>query len=240
MKVVLSMLFLTFSNADVWFAKKKLTWRTYTIEEALPIICWIELINQKEFAKVLLDENIEAFMVHFSCLRSRMTIYLAKKAQLALLLVKKVTIPAKYSDFADVFLEESANVLPEQTEVNEYTIKLEKGKQPSYGPIYSLEPVEFKTLKTYIEINLANGFIKILKSQASAPILFVRKSNGNLCLFVNYRGLNNLTIKNRYLLPLIRKSPDCSGQAKQFTKLDLTSVYYWLRIKEGDKWKTAF
>ena len=135
-----------------------------------------------------------------------MTIYPATEAQMALVLAKKVTILAKYSDFLDVFLEEFANIFPEQTRVNEHAIELKKGKQPPYGPIYSLRPVEFKTLKTYIKINLANGFISTSKSPADAPILFVRKLKGSLHLCVNYQGLNNLTIKNRYSLPLIGES----------------------------------
>ena len=135
-------------------------------------------------------------MVYVSSLGSRMTIHPAREAQLASLLTEEVTVPVEYSDFADVFSEKSANVLPERTGANEHAIELEEGKQPPYGPIYSLGPVELETLKTYIETNLANGFIRALKSPAGAPILFVRKSNGSLCLCVNYRGLNNLTIKN--------------------------------------------
>ena len=177
--------------------------------------------------------------MYVSFLKSRITIHPAGDALLALLLAKKVTVPTKYSDFANVFLEKSAKVAPERTGANEHMIKLKKGKQPPYELIYSLMPVELKTLKTYIETNLTIGFIRESKSSASAPILFVRKHNGSLYLCVNYRGLNNLTIKNWYLLPLIGKSLDWLCQAKQFTQLDLTSIYHWMRIKEGDKWKTA-
>ena len=159
---------------------------------------------------------------------------------MALLFAEQVTIPTEYSDFADVFLKKSANVLPERTGANEHAIELEEGKQPPYGPIYSLGPVELETLKTYIETNLANGFIRASKSPAGAPILFVRKPDGSLCLCVNYRGLNNLTIKNQYPLPLIGESLDRLGQAKRFTQLDLTSAYHRMRINEGDEWKTAF
>ena len=132
-----------------------------------------------------------------------MTIYPARKAQLALLLAKKVTVPVKYLYFANVFSEKSANVLPEQTGANEHAIELEKGKQPPYGPIYSLGPVELETVKPYIETNLANSFIRASKSPAGAPILIVRKPNCSFCLCVDYRGLNNLIIKNWYPLPLI-------------------------------------
>ena len=78
---------------------------------------------------------------------------------MALLLVKKVTVLAEYSDFADVFIKKSANILLERTGANEHAIELEKGKQPPYRPIYSLGPVELETLKTYIKTNLANNYI---------------------------------------------------------------------------------
>ena len=103
-----------------------------------------------------------------------------------MLLAKKVIVPAKYLDFANVFLEESANVLLKQIGVNEHAIKLEKSKQLPYRPIYSLRPVEVETLKTYIKTNLANGFIQGSKSLADAPIFFVYKPNSSFCLCVNY------------------------------------------------------
>ena len=108
-------------------------------------------------------------------------------------------------------------MLPERTELNEHAINLEDGKQPPYGPIYSLGPVELETLKTYIETHLKTGFIRPSKSPAGAPILFDKKPDGSLRLCVDYRGLNNLTIKNRYLLPLIGESLNRLGQAKRFT-----------------------
>ena len=96
-----------------------------------------------------MDKNIEAFVVHVSFVGLRMTIYPAKEAQLAFLLAKKVIVPAEYLDFADMFSEESTNVLSEQIGVNKHVIKLEEGKQPPYRLIYSLGPVELKTFKTY-------------------------------------------------------------------------------------------
>ena len=146
----------------------------------------------------------------------------------------------EYFDYSNVFLAENATELPENTGINEHAIKLEEGKQPPFGPIYSLGPVELETLKTYIETNLANGFIQSSKSPAGAPILFNRKPDGSLCLCVDYWGLNNITIKNQYPLPLIGESLDRLGRAKQFTQLDLTNAYHRMRIREGDEWKTAF
>ena len=123
-------------------------------------------------------------------------------------------MPTKYLNFANVFLKKSANILPKRTGANEHTIELEEGKQPPYRPLYSIRPIEFKIFNTYIETNLTNGFIQTWKSPAGALILFVRKPDNSFCLYVDYRGLNNLTIKNWYLLPLIVQSIDQLGQAK--------------------------
>ena len=149
-------------------------------------------------------------------------------------------ILAEYSNFSNIFSSDSTVELSEHTRINDHPIDLLDNKQPPYGPIYSLGLVELETLKTYIETNLASGFIRPSKSPAGAPILFVRKKNGSLRLCVDYRGLNNLTIKNRYPLPLIGESLDRLGRAKRFTQLDLTNAYHRMRIREGDEWKTAF
>ena len=155
-----------------------------------------------------------------------MLIHPARKAQIALLIAKEVKILTNYLDFLDVFSEEKASVLPEITDLNQYAIKLQKSQQPLYKPIYSLGPVKLKTLKTYIKTNLANGFIWPSKSPAGTPIIFVRKPDGSLRLCVDYWGLNNLIIRNRYPLPLIGESLNRLGQAKRFIQLNLTSAYY--------------
>ena len=92
----------------------------------------------------------------------------------------------------------------------------------------------------YIKTNLANGFIRPSMSPTRAPILFDQKPDRSLRFCVDYWDLNNITIKNRYPLPLIGESFDRLGRAKRFTQLDLTNAYYWMRIQENDKWKTAF
>ena len=161
-------------------------------------------------------------------------------AQIAFLLTKKVRIPDEYSDFANIFLEEKALVLPEHTKLNDHAINLENGEQPFYGPIYSLGPVELETLKTYMETHLKIGFIQLSKSPAGASIFFDKKPDGSLRLYVDYRDLNNFTIKNQYPLTLIGESLNRLGWAKRFTQLDLISVYHQMRIKEGDEWEMAF
>ncbi len=125
--------------------------------------------------------------------------------------------------------------LPENTNMNKHIIELIEGKQPPYGPIYALNPIELETLKTYIKTHLKTRFIWPSKSLARALIFFDKKLDGSLCLCINYQGLNNLIIKDRYLLPLIDKFLDQLGRAKRFIQLDLISIYHRMRIQEGDK-----
>ena len=167
---------------------------------------------------------------------------LPRRPQVSGLIAEKAPtkVPAKYSDFADVFSPDLISKLPEHTGINDHVIELVDGQQPPYKPIYSLGSVELETSKAYIETNLANGFIWLSKFSTGAPILSDRKSNGSLRLCVKYQGPNNLTIKNRYPLPLIGESLNRLGRARRFTQFDLISVYYRMRIREGDEWKIAF
>ena len=77
--------------------------------------------------------------------------------------------------------------------------------------------MKLETLKTYIETHFKTGFIRSFKSPAGVPIFFNEKPDESLYLFVNYQGLNNLTIKNWYCIPLIGKALDRLGWAKKST-----------------------
>ena len=199
-EIVLGMPFLTLNNADIQFVEKELTWRSYTTAKALPTTKRVKFIDKKEFAKAALDENSKTFVVYVTSFNLVLGIYPDREAQIASLLTEEVKIPDEYLDFIDVFSKKKALVLPERTELNEHAINLEDSKQPPYGPIYSLGPVELEILKTYIETYLKTGFIQPFKSPAGAPILFDKKPDGSFRLYIDYRGLNNLTIKNRYRL----------------------------------------
>ena len=201
------------------------------------------MIDKHEFTRAALDKNSETFVVHVVALEAlELAIHPSRAPMLAALQQDKAPteIPSEYIDYADVFSPDLAMQLPENTGINEHAIELVEGKQPPYGPIYSLGPVELETLKAYIETYLKTGFIRPSKSPAGSPIFFDKKPNGSLRLCIDYRGLNNLTIKNRYLLPIIDESLDWFGCAKRFIQLDLTSAYHWMRIWEGDKWKILF
>lgn len=157
------------------FAEKELIWRLYILAKALPIIKWIQIIGHKEFAAIALDLGKEAFVIYmaFLGLSPKMSMHPAWKTQRALLVTEEVTILARYSNFANVFIKKLAAKLLKHFDINKYSINLESDKYPPYRSIYSLGPVELKTFKTYIETNLANGFIRLSKSPVGTLILFV-------------------------------------------------------------------
>jgi len=152
---------------------------------------------------------------------------------------KQTVLQSKYSDFQDVFDKNKATSLPEHRSYD-CTIDLQPDTTPPWGPIYGLSEPETKALQEYIKENLANGFIQHSKSPAGAPVFFVKKKDGSLHLCVDYRGLNNITIKNRYPLPLISSLLSQLGKAFRYTKIDLRGAYNLLRMRVGDEWKTAF
>ena len=220
--------FLILNGADIDFLGRELRWRTYSNEKALPITRRVILMGKKEFAAAALDPEHDTYIVHVGSVSSdtlpssfplELDVHPSRRPQVSGLIAEEAStkVPAEYSDFADVFSLDLTSELPKHSGINDHAIELVKScPQPPYEPIYSLGPVELETLKAYIETNLANGFIRPSKSPAGAPILFDRKSDGSLWLCVDYRGLNNLTIKNRYPLSLIGESLDRLGRAKRF------------------------
>ena len=111
---------------------------------------------------------------------------------------------------------------------------------PPFGPLYCLTPAEHDALSEHLATNLKQGHIRHSTSSAAAPVLFVCKKAGELCLCVDFRGLNAITKKNRYPLPLISDLLDQVQGCKAFSVIDLKSAYSHICIKEGDEWKTAF
>ena len=117
---------------------------------------------------------------------------------------------------------------------------MEPGTEPPLGRIIPLSPCELEALHKFLDENLANGFISPSNSPHGAPVLFAPKKNGKLQLCVDFRGLNKITKKDRYPLPLISDLLDVPGKAKIYTKLDLKHAFHLVRIAAGDEWKMTF
>jgi hypothetical protein len=120
-------------------------------------------------------------------------------------------------------------------------IDLQPGSpQPLYLKMYNISPREYEALEEWLTEHLAKGNIWESTSPAGAPIVFSPKKNRQLRICVDYQKLNAIIIKNQYPIPLIGELLDQLNGARIFSKIDLKDGYYHIRIKEGDKWKTAF
>ena len=136
-----------------------------------------------------LDINNKTFVMYVAIRKQeKMLVYFKIQAQVEALIFNKapIEVPAEYSNYSNVFSAENAVELLENTEMNEYAIKLKKGKYVPFGPIYRLKPAKLEILKTYIKIYLANSFIRPSKSPIKVFILFDRKPDRNLYFCRNY------------------------------------------------------
>lgn len=148
-------------------------------------------------------------------------------------------IPSEYHDLLPLFKKKEADKLPPHRYID-HAIEIEQGKKPPFGPMYSMSNLELEALLRYLDENQKKGFIRPSTSSSASPVLFVRKPDGGLRFCVDYRGLNEITIKNRYPLPLIDETLRQLQSAKVFTRLDLRGAYNLIRIRQGDEHLTAF
>jgi hypothetical protein len=145
---------------------------------------------------------------------------------------------SKVREFPNILLNELLGVPPER-EV-EVIIDVLLGTSPIAQSLYWMTPVKLVELKVQLQELLDKRFICPSNSPRGAPMLFVKKNDGTLRLYINYKQLNMVTIKNKYPLPRINDLFDQLKGAKVFLKIDLRSEYYQLRIKDLDVPNTAF
>jgi len=108
------------------------------------------------------------------------------------------------------------------------------------GLIYFLLVSEQEALKEFIEGNLKTSFIQPTLSPHSTLVLFVKKKDGSLCLYINFCGLNHISKKDCYPLPLISDLLDSPRKAWIYSKINLCHAHHLICITNGDEWKTAF
>src|ERR1700682_375681 len=143
------------------------------------------------------------------------------------------------TEFKDVFPEDLPSGLPPRREVDHH-VELEPGQSPPSKPTYRLSQPEIDELKKQLADLLAKGYTRESKSPYGAPVLFVKKKDGTMRMCVDYRALNEITIKNNSPLPRIDELLDRLLGAKYFSKINLRSGYWQVRIAEEDVPKTAF
>ncbi len=140
-------------------------------------------------------------------------------------------------EFPDVMPKDLPEDLPPRRRVDD-VIELMPGVAPPAKAPYQMSHEELKELKVQFEELLAKGYIKLNKSPYGAPVLFVHKKDGTLKMCVDYRALNKAMVKNRYPLPRIDDLFDRLLGTNVFSKIDLHSGYYQIRIAKWDEKKT--
>jgi hypothetical protein len=131
-------------------------------------------------------------------------------------------------EYLDVFLEEILGMPPDHD--IEFSIELLLGTAPISKRAYRMDVKDLMKLKKQIEELLEKGFIRPSSSPRGASVLFVNNKDGSRRMCVDYRSLNEVTIKNKYPLPRIEDLFDQMRGAKVFSKIDLRSGYHQLKI----------
>jgi hypothetical protein len=142
------------------------------------------------------------------------------------------------SEFPDVFPEELPDMPPERKV--EFAIEFIPGTAPISKKAYRVSGPELVELKKQIDELLEKGYIRPSTSPWAAPVLFVETKDGTKRMCIDYRALNEVTIKNKYPMPQIEYLFDQLRGASVFSKIDLRSGYHQLRIRPSDIPKTAF
>jgi len=130
------------------------------------------------------------------------------------------SVPEYLEEFDRVFSKESFDALPESKKWD-HVVELIPGEKASNCKVYLLALTEQKELDQFLKENLETGWIHPSKSPMASPVFFIKKKDGTLWLVQDYRALNAMTVKNKYLLPLISELINKLRGAKYFTKLDV-------------------
>lgn len=122
----------------------------------------------------------------------------------------------------------------------DHAIELTPRSKPVDCKIYPLNLDEQKALDDFLEENLKSGCIRLLNLPMASPFFFIKEKDGTLCPVQDYQKLNDMMIKNHYLLPLIQELINKLKTSKVFTKMDICWGFNNIWIEEGNEWKAAF
>jgi len=145
----------------------------------------------------------------------------------------------QYRDFIEIF-GKAVQASLSAYEPQDMVIDLEPGKQPPSGKLYPLSNDELELLKEYLAKILRTGKIWPSQSSARGLIFFAKQANCKLRIVVDYRGINAITIKDKYSLPLMTTLMEEVGTSQVFSKLDLKLGFNLIWIAEEEEYKTAF
>ncbi|KAI7151490.1 hypothetical protein KC349_g9431 [Hortaea werneckii] len=149
-------------------------------------------------------------------------------------------IPEEFKKWKPLFQEEEGLAALPRHQPWDHRIQLQPGKDPPWGPLYRLSEKELEEQRRWLKEKSDKGWIEKSQSPAASPAMFVPKKGGKLRMVIDYRRLNEVTVKNRYPLPNIEEMQDRLTGANWYSKIDLRDAFYAVRMAKGEEWKTAF
>jgi RNase H-like domain found in reverse transcriptase/Reverse transcriptase (RNA-dependent DNA polymerase)/Integrase zinc binding domain/Chromo (CHRromatin Organisation MOdifier) domain len=147
---------------------------------------------------------------------------------------------ALLKEYDDVFPDQLPNTPPPMRGV-EHAIELKPGSRPPPArPLRHQSSKDLAVFKEYVRAGVESGQIRVSNSPYGAMALIVKKKDGEPRVVIDYRGLNEITVKNKYPLPLMDELFDRVHGARFYTKIDLRTGFHQIRIADADIEKTAF
>jgi hypothetical protein len=140
-------------------------------------------------------------------------------------------------EFEDIFAVPTG--LPPSRDYDHH-ISLVPGHIPVNSRPYRYSPLHKTEIEKQVSELLTSGLIVPSMSPFASPVLLVQKKDGSWRFCVDYRKLNDMTIKNRFPMPLVDEILDELAGTQYFTSLDMTAGYHQIRMKEEDEYMTAF
>ncbi len=205
------------------------------LPDADPDDCWDEELKEGEsILAVHMEEELIIRAVHHA--NDLATAANAEKPKKTF----EEMVPKHYHSFQDLFSKENFDELPKRKPWDHAIELVPNARSTLDCKVYPLNRNKQERLGEFLDENLESGRICPSKSPFASPFFFVKKKDGTLRPIQDYCKLNEMTIKNRYPLPLISELIDKLRSAKYFMKLDVRWGYNNVRIQEGDKEKAAF
>ncbi|KAJ4756090.1 polyprotein [Rhynchospora pubera] len=178
----------------------------------------------------------EIMLAHIMCMESQ-TAELQNQEEQPITIIAPSELQAVLTSFASVF--EEPNALPPERSID-HSIPLIPNNKPVNQRPYRYSYFQKVEIEKIISELLKNKLIQPSSSPYSSPVLLVKKKDGSWRMCIDYRQLNTQTIKNKFPIPVIDDLLDELHGATVFSKIDLRSGYHQIRMKEEDKFKTAF
>ncbi|TLD05659.1 reverse transcriptase domain protein [Venturia nashicola] len=219
------------------------------LKESSPTINWrrntIAFGGSESMPLFVVRDELDTIDIHAMSATELMEAIEQDPKQVQVLYCKKtegkpvLDIPPEYSDFKHLFEKEAdEDALPEH-QPWDHEIRIQEGKEPKKEPLRPMSAEKAEYVRKYVDEGLRKGHIRESESPAGYPLHIVPKGDEyRVC--VDYRGLNAITVKNSYPLPLIHELQDRLQGAQWFTAFDIPGAYNRIRIKAGHEWKTAF